>query len=156
MVWDDGDLRGVALHNGGESYFELRLDVTVSSFSDPRLLAPGNKVLVLVHTGHHVVHLLWSIPEHTVPWNTGTSNETVSPFQHRLVNLVLELVLNFYPNAQYFCNFFRFHYGFIYKWFSYLSILSTNCQKIAKNPESKVTSFNCSVCPTNSSKSKEM
>ncbi len=76
VVWDDGDLRGVALHDGGETDFELHLDVAISSLHDPRLLTPGNKVLVLVHTGHHTVDLLWSIPEHR-----GTSIEMmISPF----------------------------------------------------------------------------
>lgn len=64
VVWDDGDFRGVALHDGGETYFKLRLDVTILSLNDPRLLAPRNKVSILVHTGNHIVHLLWSIPEH--------------------------------------------------------------------------------------------
>lgn len=86
VVWDDGDLRGVALHDGGETDFELRPDVTIPPLHDPRLLAPGNKVLVLVHTGHHIVHLLWSIPEHR-----GTSNEMISPFSYRSVNLILEV-----------------------------------------------------------------
>lgn len=66
VVWYDSDFRGVALRDGGETYFELGPDVTVSPLYDPRLLTPGNKVLVLVDTGHHIVHLLWSIPEHTV------------------------------------------------------------------------------------------
>lgn len=66
VVWDNSDLRGVALHNGGKTYFQLCPDVAITSLHDLRLLAPGNKVLVLVHTGHNIVHLLWRIPEHTI------------------------------------------------------------------------------------------
>jgi len=66
VVWDDGDLRGVALHDGGETDLQVHPDAAVSSLRDPRLLAPGNKVAVLVHIGHHFVHLLRRKPEHTV------------------------------------------------------------------------------------------
>lgn len=65
VVWDDGDLRGVALHNWGETDFELRQNVAVFPLHHPRFLAPGNKMLVLVHAGHHIVDLLWRKPEDT-------------------------------------------------------------------------------------------
>lgn len=65
LVRDDGDVRNVALRDGRKSYYELRPNPTASSFLHLRLLAPGNKVLVLVHAGHHRVHLLRSVPEHT-------------------------------------------------------------------------------------------
>lgn len=63
VVWNNCDFRGVALHDGRKPYFKLSLDVTISSLHNPRLLTPGYKVLVLVHTGHHLEHLLWSIPK---------------------------------------------------------------------------------------------
>lgn len=62
VVWDNGDLWGVALHNGREANFELRLEVATLSFKYSRLCAPGDKLLVMVHIGHHVVQLLWRIP----------------------------------------------------------------------------------------------
>lgn len=77
VVWHDGDLGGVALHHGGETYLEVRPDDTALSPCGPRLLAPGNKVLVLVHIDHHVVHLLRRIPAHTV-----TAEETGSKELH--------------------------------------------------------------------------
>lgn len=62
VVGDKADLGGVALHNGREANFKLRLEVAALSFDDSRLCAPGNKLLVLVHVGHHAVELLWRVP----------------------------------------------------------------------------------------------
>lgn len=71
VVWDEGDIGRIALQNGGETYFQFCPEVAILFFNDPRPLAPRDKVLVLVHIDHHVVHLLWSVPEHTIPRNGG-------------------------------------------------------------------------------------
>lgn len=65
VVWDEGDLRDVALHDGRESDLKLCPDVAVSRPHEPRLLAPRDELLVLVYTRHNLVHLLWSVTKPT-------------------------------------------------------------------------------------------
>lgn len=73
VVGNDSDLRDVSLDERGETDLQLCHEATASPPQNPRLLTPGNKVLVLLHTGHHLVHLLWGVPEHR---DTDTSVST--------------------------------------------------------------------------------
>lgn len=61
-IGDEGEVRGVALHQRRESNFQLGLKVPRLFLDEAGLPAPGHKVLVLVHVGHHVVQLLRRIP----------------------------------------------------------------------------------------------
>lgn len=62
VIGHKGEVGGVALHDRREADDQLRLKVTFFPLNEPRLLTPGNKVLVLVHVGHHIVQLLRRIP----------------------------------------------------------------------------------------------
>lgn len=62
-IGDEGEVRGVALYERRESYFQLGLETTRLFFDEAGLPAPRHKVLVLVHVGHHIVQLLGRIPE---------------------------------------------------------------------------------------------
>lgn len=57
-IGDEGEVRGVALHQRRESNFQLRLKIASLLFDEAGLSAPRHKVLVLVHVGHHIVQLL--------------------------------------------------------------------------------------------------
>lgn len=61
-IGDEGEVRGVALHQRRESNFQLGLKVPRLFLDEAGLPAPRHKVLVLVHVGHHVVQLLRRIP----------------------------------------------------------------------------------------------
>lgn len=64
-IGDKSEVRGVALYERREAYFQLGLKITRMSFDEAGLPAPGHKVLVLVHVGDHIVQLLRRIPENT-------------------------------------------------------------------------------------------
>lgn len=55
---DGGDHGRVSLHHGREAHLQLGFGVARSLHDVMGLLTPGDKVLVLFHVGHHVVHLL--------------------------------------------------------------------------------------------------
>lgn len=64
-IGDKSEVRGVALYERREAYFQLGLKITRMPFDEAGLPAPGHKVLVLVHVGDHIVQLLRRIPENT-------------------------------------------------------------------------------------------
>lgn len=57
-----GDHRRVSLHHWRESHFQLGFGVSCSFHDVLGLLTPGDKVLVLVNIGHHVIHFLHRKP----------------------------------------------------------------------------------------------
>lgn len=57
-----GDHRRVSLHHRRESHFQLGFGVSCSFHDVLGLLTPGDKVLVLVNIGHHIIHFLHRKP----------------------------------------------------------------------------------------------
>lgn len=62
VVWDIGQLRDVAFEERGESDHQLCTTLAIISLKGPRLLTPRDKLTVLIHVCHYVVHLLRSVP----------------------------------------------------------------------------------------------
>lgn len=58
-----GDHGRVALHHGRKPHLQLRFSMTRSLHYGLRLFTPRNKVFVIVHVGHDVIHLLHRVSE---------------------------------------------------------------------------------------------
>lgn len=63
QVWGHhADQGGVGLHHRGEAHHQPGLTEAATLEHHLRLLTPGNKVVVVLHLGHHLVDLLHGEP----------------------------------------------------------------------------------------------
>lgn len=60
-----GDHRSVTLHNRWEPHLQLSFGVASPFHDGLGLLTPRDKVLVLIHVGHHLIHLQHGEPHYS-------------------------------------------------------------------------------------------